>query len=146
VAAPEPVATPLDPRDPAAFVAATVADRTEPVVLFALEWCEFCWSVRRLFAKLGVRYRSVDLDSVAFQSGRWGERVRAALGARTGVTTIPQVFVGGRFVGGAMDVIDAWTSGALQRELERAGVDYARDAGIDARSFLPAWLQPRKAS
>ena len=44
--------------------------RDEPVVLFALEWCEFCWSVRKLFARLGIAYRSVDLDSVAYQAGR----------------------------------------------------------------------------
>src|SRR6185295_1122514 len=24
------------------------------VVMFALEWCEFCWSVRKLFTRLGI--------------------------------------------------------------------------------------------
>jgi hypothetical protein len=40
----------------------------EPVVLFALEWCEFCWSVRKLFATLGVSFRSIDIDFVAYQA------------------------------------------------------------------------------
>jgi cysteine synthase A len=111
--------------------------------MFALEWCEFCWSLRRLFDKLGVPYRSVDLDAVAYQAGRRGERIRAALTARTGVATIPQVFVGGRFIGGCTDVIDAWGDGRLQGAFESAKVAFARDAVADARSFLPAWLQAR---
>ena len=39
------------------------------VVMFALEWCEFCWSARKLFDEMGVAYRSIDLDAVAFQEG-----------------------------------------------------------------------------
>ncbi|HET7203346.1 MAG TPA: pyridoxal-phosphate dependent enzyme [Steroidobacteraceae bacterium] len=148
--APAPAAPPIAAAVPAAdgveaeaFVADTIAEKSQPVVLFALEWCEFCWSLRRLFDALGVRYRSVDLDSVPFQANRWGERVRAALTTRTGVATIPQVFVGGRFLGGATDVIDAWGKGTLQRELDSAGVDFARNAVADARTFLPGWLQAR---
>ncbi len=143
---PEPVAAAVatEPTaDAEDFVTQALAEASQPVVLFALEWCEFCWSLRRLFEKLGVRYRSVDLDSVPFQANRWGERVRAALTARTGVATIPQVFVGGHFLGGATDVIDAWDKGVLQRELDSAGVAFARDAVADARTFLPGWLQPR---
>ena len=49
----------------------------EPVVMFALEWCEFCWSVRKLFAQLGIAYRSVDVDSVEFQKDDLGGRIRA---------------------------------------------------------------------
>ena len=138
-------ASPATPAtdDAEVFVADVVADTSSPVVMFALEWCEFCWSLRRLFDALGVRYRSVDLDAVAYQAGRRGERIRTALTARTGVTTIPQVFVNGRFIGGCTDVIEAWNAGTLQREFESAGVTFKRNAVTDARSFLPAWLQAR---
>src|SRR5690606_24310714 len=54
-----PAAVPLRlPNDAEAerFVEAVIRD--EPVVMFSLEWCEFCWSVRRLFARAGIRYRS----------------------------------------------------------------------------------------
>jgi cysteine synthase len=43
------------------------ADAAQPVVMFALEWCEFCWSVRRLFRAFDIPYRSIDLDSVEYQ-------------------------------------------------------------------------------
>ena len=35
---------------------------TQPVVMFALEWCEFCRRCRKLFAAYSIPYRSVDLD------------------------------------------------------------------------------------
>ena len=130
--------------DAAAFVERVIHDREQPVTLFALEWCEFCWSVRRMFAKLGIAYRSVDLDSVEYQKDDRGAKVRAALTARTSVNTIPQVFVGGEFIGGATDVFDSWKQGKLQSLLERSHVAFDRDTTVDPYSFLPTWLHPRK--
>jgi len=127
----------------AAFVADAIADAREPVVLFALEWCEFCWSLRRLFARLGIPFRSIDLDSVDFQRDDLGGRIRTALAARTGVKTIPQLFVGGEFVGGCTDTLDAWRNGRLQAMLEKAGTTFDHSAEVDPYAFLPRWLQPR---
>jgi cysteine synthase A len=111
--------------------------------MFALEWCEFCWSVRRLFDRLQIRYRAVDLDSVAYQQDDRGGRIRAALAARTSVATIPQIFIGGEFIGGCTDLFEAWRGGRAQDLLERSGVDYDRTAKIDPYTFLPGWLHPR---
>jgi cysteine synthase A len=124
----------------------TEAIEAAPVVMFALEWCEFCWSVRRLFAKLGIAYESVDLDSVVFQKDDLGGRIRAVLEARTGAKTIPRIFVGGEHVGGATDLFDAWRAGALQRSLEELGVSFRDASGVDPYSFLPKWLHPRKTA
>jgi cysteine synthase A len=140
--APEKLAAPVDEKA-AAFVAATVADRKQPVTLFALEWCEFCWSVRRMFARLGIAYRSVDLDSAANQIDDWGGRVRGALRARTGMATIPQIFVGGEFVGGCTELFDAYKDGRLQALLDACGARYDREIKVDPYGFLPKWLQPR---
>jgi cysteine synthase len=126
------------------FVTETVAE--EPVVMFALEWCEFCWSVRKLFERLGIAYRSVDLDSVALQQGDLGGRIRAVLARRTGAVTIPQIFIGGEHVGGCTDLFDAWRDGSAQRRLDDAGVGYDRACGIDPYDMLPKWLHPRKSA
>ena len=120
--------------------------RHEPVVLFALEWCEFSWSVRKLLARLGIAYRSVDLDSVAFQAGDLGGKIRAVLTARTGARTIPQVFIGGTHVGGATDLFDAWRSGSARELLVKRGVAFDAAADVDPYSLLPKWLQPRKSA
>src|SRR5262249_58812328 len=74
--APPPPPAPAEPtrveidRDVERFVDEII--RAEPVVLFSLEWCEFCWSVRKFFARLGIAYRSVDLDSVEYQKNDLG--------------------------------------------------------------------------
>lgn len=143
-----PAAPPAVPASPILaeerdFVEQALADREQPVVLFALEWCEFCWSVRRLFDRLQIRYRAVDLDSVEYQQDDRGGRIRAALAARTSVVTIPQIFIGGEFIGGCTDLFEAWRGGRAQDLLERSGVDYDRTAKIDPYTFLPGWLHPR---
>src|SRR5262249_27030179 len=109
--------------DVAAFVAAAIDDREQPIVMFALEWCEFCWAVRKLFAKCGLSYRSIDLDSAAYQRDDRGGQIRAVLRGRTGSRTIPQVFVAGRFVGGCTETFDAFRSGQLQALLAQRGIE-----------------------
>ena len=130
--------------DAAEFVRDAIHDRSQPVALFALEWCEFCWSVRRMFARCGIAYRSVDLDSVAYQANDRGGQIRAALSARTGVSTIPQVFVGGEFIGGCTDVFTAWREGRLQKLLTQHGVAHDANATKDPNEFLPNWLHSRQ--
>jgi cysteine synthase A len=126
-----------------AFVDGAVADAEQPVVMFALEWCEFCWSVRKLFAELRVDYRSIDLDSVEYQQDDWGGKIRAALREKTGERTVPQVFVGGERVGGCTEVFEAYKDGRLQKLLSGSGVEFKRDLDIDPYSLLPSWLHPR---
>jgi cysteine synthase A len=119
-----------------------ISDPDEPVVMFALEWCEFCWSVRKLFKAAGIRYRSVDLDSVAYQQDDLGGEIRAVLLKKTGAPTIPQIFVGGQHIGGASETFDAYETGHLAKLL--AGLDAGPvKPGLDPRSFLPGWLHPR---
>ncbi|HSO06084.1 MAG TPA: glutaredoxin domain-containing protein, partial [Pelomicrobium sp.] len=140
--APAPAADqPAPAADPeiAALVEEIVADPQQPVVMFALEWCEFCWAVRKLFAALEIPYRSVDLDSVAYQRDDLGGRIRPELAARTGSRTIPQIFVGGTPVGGCTDVFDAYRGGELKALLARHGITPARD-DLDPSAFLPGWI------
>jgi cysteine synthase A len=125
------------------YVDEVLGDAAEPVVLFALEWCEFCWAVRKLFKELGIPYRSVDLDSVAYQAEDWGGQIRAVLRARLGSNTIPQIFVGGHHIGGATDAFEAYKSGDLQRELERVGIECGDLGDRDPFELLPGWLHAR---
>ncbi|MDJ0758882.1 MAG: cysteine synthase A [Woeseiaceae bacterium] len=118
----------------------------EPVVMFALEWCEFCWSVRKLFDALGVTYKSVDIDAVEYQENNRGVKIRAALGKRVGSPTMPQVFIAGDHVGGCTDVIERFQSGALQSDFERNRIDFDKSADLDAWSLLPQWIHPRKSA
>jgi len=125
------------------FVAGTVGDIEQPVVMFALEWCEFCWSVRKLFSKCGIRYRSVDIDSAALKKDDWGGQIRAALIERTDFKTIPQIFVGGEFIGGCTDIFDAFREGRVQQLMREKGVPFDEQVSLDPYDLLPTWLHPR---
>jgi cysteine synthase A len=146
-ARPTPGPAPARPAEPAPeavrHVEEILADPKQPVVMFALEWCEFCWSVRRLFAAARIAYRSVDLDSAEYRRGDRGGEVRKALARRTGAGTIPQVFVGGHHIGGATETFDAFNSGELRRRIEALGMTMDPGAIRNAYSFLPSWLHPR---
>jgi cysteine synthase A len=143
--APARVETPAPAPQPAAvdFIESVVASREEPVVLFALEWCEFCWSVRKLFKALDVPYRSIDLDSTEYQENDWGGAIRVALRERVKAPTIPQIFVGGEYIGGCTETFDAFKQGRLQALLQSSGVAYQRRDALDPYSLLPKWLHPR---
>jgi cysteine synthase A len=131
------------PADAAAFLEETTHDDDNPVILFALEWCEFCWSVRKMFAHYGIPYRAVDLDSVAYQDDNRGGKIRKAIEAQTGLKTIPQIYIGGKHVGGATDLFDGMKDGSVQALLEGNGVTWNQDADRDPYSFLPKWLHKR---
>ena len=143
VAATPAAANPTNPATPEAIAQVGRIVSDNPVVLFALEWCEFCWSVRKLFAEAGIDYQSVDLDSVAYQKDGIGADLRAALRDVTGVPTIPQIFVGGQHIGGATETFDAFNDGDLHEKLSRSGVMFNSAMRENAYSFLPKWLHPR---
>ena len=139
-AAASAVPVPLD-TDAEGFVDEVLRDHK--VVMFALEWCEFSWSVRKLFARLGIAYRSVDLDSVRFQRNDVGGKIRAVLKARLGSPTIPQIFIGGEHMGGCTELFDAMRDGRMQARLDACGVHYDSKLRIDPYELLPRWVQPR---
>jgi len=140
--APQPAATAAD-SDAEAVLEAIIA--AEPVVLFALEWCEFCWSARKLLKALGVPYRDVALDAVEFQTDELGLRLRRALGRRTGAPTIPQIFVGGQHLGGCTDAFDAYRSGRLADMLAKVSLSMAPAPGFSPEALLPGWLLNKPA-
>ena len=149
--APPPPPEKEEEEEPAAEIAADVVeffdevtnDASNPVVLFALEWCEFCWSVRKMFAEYEIPYRSIDLDSVAYQEGNKGGNIRKVIEQRTGLKTIPQIYVGGQHIGGASETFDAVRSGDFQKLLEQNNVNWNRQVDTDPYSFLPGWLHSR---
>ncbi len=139
-AAPDARDIPVEVQD---FVARVIADADQPLVMFALEWCEFCWSLRKLFSRCGIPYRSIDLDSTAYQRDDRGGQIRALLRARTGSATIPQVFFAGQYIGGCSDTMQAFKTGELQGLLRQHRVRFDESAQLDPDSLLPGWLQRR---
>ncbi|MGI9222367.1 MAG: glutaredoxin domain-containing protein, partial [Woeseiaceae bacterium] len=138
--APEPV---VAEPEALAFLEDVTHDKENPVVMFATEWCEFSWSVRKMFAAYEIPYRSVDLDSVEYQVDNKGGKIRKAIEQKTGLKTVPQIYVGGTHLGGATETFDACIDGSLARMLEEQDVSWDRSVDTEPYSFLPDWLHPR---
>lgn len=143
-------AAPAAPHEPADAQArhelqGLIKNPEQPIVMFALQWCEFCWSLRKLFEQYAIPYRSIYLDSVEYQKNDRGGELRAALREQTGWNTLPQVFIGSEFVGGCTDVFDECTNGRLNERLMALGV-VLKEEIKNPYGFLPKWLQPRKGS
>ena len=114
------------------------------VTMFALEWCEFCWSARKLFTRLGIPYESVDLDSVALQENDLGVKCRTVLHRMTGAPTIPQIYIGGELIGGCTELFDLYVTDELQARLRKAGVSFDQEAKVEPADLLPKWIHPRQ--
>jgi cysteine synthase A len=145
-----PVDEPAEPEAPVELDAAALAEvetilqeNQDQVLMFALEWCEFCWSVRKMLAACDIPYVAVDLDSVAFQENDRGGKILAVLNQKNDWPTIPQIYVGGEFVGGATDLFDVGKAGQLQPKLAARNIPYNETINRDPYSFLPTWLHPR---
>ena len=144
-AAPAPApAAPDEPVDPAARqeMRTLIDDRQQPITMFALEWCEFCWSARKLFDRYRIPYRAINVDSIEYQRGNRGGALRAALKEHTGWVTLPQLFIGGEFVGGCTDLFDECLSGRFQQRLQGLGIVLPEEI-TNPYGFLPNWLQKR---
>ena len=142
VAAPRPNGANGVDGKAARFVEETVGD-SQQVVMFSLQWCEFCWAVRKLFERASIPMHTIDLDSAEYRNGDWGGKIRGALLERTGQPTIPQIFFAGKHVGGCTEAFDAFNDGSLARMLDDADVSYDRALRLDAYELLPTWLHPR---
>jgi cysteine synthase len=142
-AAPAPAAPAAPSPAAVADLEALLTDPDEPVVLFALQWCEFSWSVRRLFAAAGINCRPVELDGPEYRVNDRGGDLRRALAQRTGAVTIPQLFVAGRHIGGATETIAAFADGSLAALLKEHGREVYTASIPDPDAFLPAWVHPR---
>ena len=124
-------------------VEAVLNDNPGKVVMFSLEWCEFCWSVRKMMSACEIPYITVDLDSLAYQENDRGGNILEVLKQRNDWPTIPQIYVGDEFVGGATDFFDVGKAGGLEAKLDAGNIPYNETIKRDPYSFLPDWLHPR---
>jgi glutaredoxin 3 len=118
---PTPGAPPLpadaDDGDRAPKQASPVkADRQpspEPgVVIYTTSWCQYCRRAKALLAKKGVDYVEIDL-------GKAPQRRREMIARAGGRTSVPQIFIGGRGIGGSDELRALEAAGQLDRLLGR---------------------------
>lgn len=91
-------------------------------IVFSTTTCPYCIATKDLLRDIGADFTLVELD----EDEDGGTAVREALAARTGRTSVPAVFVGGEFVGGAND---GGLGGALTLHKQGKLAPLLREAG-----------------
>lgn len=92
------------------FVRDTIAK--DKVVIFSMTRCPYCVMAKKEFQKLNVPFFSVELENRDDS-----EQIIADLSKITGIRTVPQVFIDGKFIGGGTDVKKLNESGKLKNML-----------------------------
>lgn len=82
------------------------------VEIYTKDWCPYCVRAKRLLAESGA-------DIVDYPVDRGGEKKGEMIQRAGGRTTVPQIFIDGRHIGGCDDLIDLERSGKLVGLLSR---------------------------
>ena len=83
------------------------------VVMYATGWCPYCARARQLLKNKGVAFEEIDVDA--------RPEARAEMTARSGRTSVPQIFIGTTHVGGCDD-LHALEAGGRLDPLLKTGV------------------------
>ena len=76
------------------------------VEIYSKMTCPYCFRAKRLLDAKGVTYQEYMVDF-------GGEKRQEMIQRANGRTTVPQIFIGGRHVGGCDDLMDLERRGAL---------------------------------
>jgi glutaredoxin 3 len=75
------------------------------IILYGTDWCGYCARARRLLDAKGAKYEEIDVDVVA--------GARAEMQAKSGRSTIPQIFINDQHIGGSDDLYALDAEGRL---------------------------------
>jgi glutaredoxin 3 len=82
------------------------------IVMYSTTWCGYCQRARGLLERKGVGIREIKVDEDPSQ--------REVMVQKSGRRTVPQIFIGGRHVGGYDDLAALERAGELDKLLTTA--------------------------
>jgi glutaredoxin 3 len=80
------------------------------VVVFLTGWCPYCTRAKQLLERKGVDFEEIDVDA--------RPEARKEMTARSGRSSVPQIFIGATHVGGCDDLHELEASGRLDTLLK----------------------------
>lgn len=110
----------MDGLDPGQIVEKCIAENK--VMVFSKSFCPFCHKIKDLFNRINVPFEVLELDIVEN-----GSAIQAALLAKSGQRTVPNVYINGEHVGGADDTMAAHANGDLMKLINKASHSYNYD-------------------
>ncbi|CCG81702.1 Glycosyl transferase family protein [Taphrina deformans PYCC 5710] len=69
------------------------------VIIFSKSYCPHCRAAKQIFSRFGATHEIVELDKVPD-----GHLIQQYLATKSGVRTVPQIFVRSKFIGGNSDL------------------------------------------
>ena len=76
------------------------------VEIYTKTFCGFCWRAKQLLESKGVQYKEISVDF-------GGESRQQMIERANGRTTVPQIFIAGRHVGGCDELLGLERDGKL---------------------------------
>ncbi|CAL5203315.1 unnamed protein product [Lathyrus oleraceus] len=98
---------------------------SSPVFVFSKTYCGYCKRVKDLLKQIGATYKVLELDTESD-----GGEIQAALAEWTGQRTVPNVFIGGKHIGGCDSVLEKHRAGQLVPLLTDAGAIASNSAQL----------------
>ncbi|XP_031090509.1 glutaredoxin [Ipomoea triloba] len=98
---------------------------SHPAVVFSKTYCGYCTRVKNLLNQLGAAYKLIELDQE-----NDGDAIQQALLEWTGQRTVPNVFIGGKHVGGCDKTLEKHQQGQLVPMLTEAGAITTKSAQL----------------
>lgn len=62
------------------------------VLMYVTDWCPYCARARSLLTRKSVAFEEIDIGTV--------EGARSEMEARSGRSSVPQIFIGEQYIGG----------------------------------------------
>ena len=82
---------------------------SNPVVVFSKSYCPYCDKAKSALNAINAKYELLELDQRSD-----GSQIQSYLYTLTGQRTVPNVFVGGKSIGGGDDTVRLKQSGELK--------------------------------
>jgi glutaredoxin 3 len=80
------------------------------VEIYTKTFCGFCWRAKHLLDSKGIDYREISVDF-------GGEAKQEMIQRSDGRTTVPQIFIDGRHIGGCTELVSLERDGRLDELL-----------------------------
>jgi len=94
-----------------------MADTDATIEVYTKEWCPYCLKAKALLRSKGLAYEEIDITS--------DPALQEQMVERSGMRTVPQIFVGGESIGGYDSLAHLNATGELDRRLGVSEVDAA---------------------
>ncbi|MEM7024210.1 MAG: glutaredoxin 3 [Pseudomonadota bacterium] len=86
------------------------------IEIYTSPFCPYCWRAKRLLSDKGLEFTEVD---VLLHPGRRAEMIEKAEGR----TSVPQIFIDGRGIGGSDELSALESSGELESLIADSGAN-----------------------